>query len=305
MPRRHPDRDEYYRFTGPMRLDKAVRTLEGVLTGIGFDRQTSPAELQALAGWIDEHRNLAWRHPFNELVPKLEAAIADGHLDEEEAADVLWLCGQMQPESQYFDQITADMQRLQGILGGIVADGYVADDEVAALDNWLVDNDHLKRCWPYDELESLLLEVRKDGQIDQRERELLLTFFSEFTTIRGNRALALPLNEVNTPITGLCAVCPEVGFDDHVFSFTGSSTRCTRTELAAIVEQYGGRFWPRITAQVDYLVIGADGNPCWAFSCYGRKVEQAIGLRKQGAKLLLVHENDFWDAVEDRKSRTA
>lgn len=35
-------------------------------------------------------------------------------------------------------------------------------------------------------------------------------------------------------------------------------------------------------------------NPCWAYACYGRKVEQAIGLRKAGSQLLLVHEADFW-----------
>jgi len=34
---------------------------------------------------------------------------------------------------------------------------------------------------------------------------------------------------------------------------------------------------------------------------YGRKVEKAIQLRKEGHKIILVHENDFWDAIEDLK----
>ena len=51
------------------------------------------------------------------------------------------------------------------------------------------------------------------------------------------------------------------------------------------------------TKQTDFLIIGADGNPCWAYACYGRKVEKAVHLRKQGSRLLIVHENDFWDAV--------
>lgn len=60
-------------------------------------------------------------------------------------------------------------------------------------------------------------------------------------------------------------------------------------------------FFNRITKPnaADFLVVGADGNPCWAFACYGRKVEMAIDYRKQGCKLLIVHENDFWDAARD------
>ena len=54
-----------------------------------------------------------------------------------------------------------------------------------------------------------------------------------------------------------------------------------------------------VSAKLDYLIIGADGNPCWAYACYGRKVEKAVDLRKTGSRLLLVHENDFHDAVAD------
>ena len=51
---------------------------------------------------------------------------------------------------------------------------------------------------------------------------------------------------------------------------------------------------------MDYLIVGADGNPCWAFACYGRKIEKAMELRKAGARIALVHESDFHDAVQDR-----
>ncbi len=54
-----------------------------------------------------------------------------------------------------------------------------------------------------------------------------------------------------------------------------------------------------MTAKLNYLVIGAEGNPCWAFACYGRKVEKAVELRKKGIRVVLVHENDFHDAVLD------
>jgi hypothetical protein len=53
-----------------------------------------------------------------------------------------------------------------------------------------------------------------------------------------------------------------------------------------------------VTKNTDYLTIGADGNPRWAYACYGRKVEQAIQYREEGFSILLVHEYDLWDALE-------
>jgi hypothetical protein len=294
---RHSDRDAYWQFTGPMRVDKAVHTLEGILTGISSDGSSSDTELHALNDWLGEHRPLQNRHPFNEIVPKLSDALADGKLDDEEVADVIWLCQKLDPRRGFYDSITQDMQKLQGMLGGIVADGHVSDEEVAALSAWMEENDQLRACWPYTELESLLLEVRKDKQIDERERQQLLTFFSEWTTIRGRRSLDFPLNEINIPISGLCAVAPDVVLKDRTFCFTGASERATRKQFAKMVEARGGKFHPRVTKEIHYLVIGGDGNPCWCFACYGRKVEQAITLRKEGCQLLLVHEIDFWDAV--------
>ena len=61
--------------------------------------------------------------------------------------------------------------------------------------------------------------------------------------------------------------------------------------------QAGGIFKDSVVKNTDFLIVGDEGNPCWAFSCYGRKVEKAIELRKSGSKIQIVHENDFWDCV--------
>jgi len=57
-----------------------------------------------------------------------------------------------------------------------------------------------------------------------------------------------------------------------------------------------------VTRRVNYLVVGADGNPCWAYACYGRKVEKTVALRKKGSAILIVHENDVHDAIADQLS---
>jgi NAD-dependent DNA ligase len=94
-------------------------------------------------------------------------------------------------------------------------------------------------------------------------------------------------------------VCPEVSFEGTKFCFTGASSKYTRADFSALVKRLGGDVVGSVSASLNYLVIGADGNPCWAYACYGRKVEKAVELRKQGARILLVHEHDFHDAVAD------
>jgi NAD-dependent DNA ligase len=90
-----------------------------------------------------------------------------------------------------------------------------------------------------------------------------------------------------------------VVFQGKVFGFTGASTKYSRKEFEEIVQALGGIVARSVSKKLDYLIIGADGNPCWAYACYGRKVEMAVALRKAGARILLVHENDFHDAVAD------
>lgn len=93
----------------------------------------------------------------------------------------------------------------------------------------------------------------------------------------------------------------EVEFDGRVFTFTGTSTKATRQQIVDQITELGAAFSPNVTSQTHYLVVGAGANPCWAFSCYGRKVEKAVEVRKSGGAILIVHESDFWDAVADKK----
>lgn len=291
---------EYAKFTSWARLEKSINTLLGLIEGIAIDSTINESEVSFLNLWLDEHADLQNRHPFNELFPALQTALADGVLTREERDDIVWLCEKLR-STKYFDSTTADLQRLHAILGGIVSDGHVSEDELRGLSSWMQGHDHLKTCWPYDEIDSLILGVMKDRRITDEEQKMLKAFFSEFIAILDDRTITQPLISEETNIIGLCAVCPEIDFRAATFCFTGASSRYTRTELAAIVEGLGGAFSPNVTKAVRYLIIGAEGNPCWAYACYGRKVEKAVELRKRGVRLMLIHENDFHDAVSDAR----
>ncbi|HEX8915683.1 MAG TPA: BRCT domain-containing protein [Humisphaera sp.] len=290
------DNERYIRFTGPARRDKGLNTLKGLLLGVAADGPTPRSELRHLCAWMEDHADFGRFHPFNELLPKLQDAIDDDVLDPDEVADLLWFVGRVQGED-YYDRVTADMQELQGMLAGVVADGAVSDAEIGAVAAWCDDREHLASVWPYDEIRALITNARADGVVTPEERRELLAFFSEFGRDHKHKAVSAAVDKVGLTVKGVCAVCPDVRFDDRTFCFTGTSTRMKRSDIAARIEARGGRFSKNVVRGLDYLVIGADGNPCWAYSCYGRKVEEAVALRRSGARLVLVHEADFWDAV--------
>lgn len=294
----HPDHQKYFRFTSPAQLEKSVNSLLGLIEGIAIDSSINNSEISFLNLWLAEHAELRDRHPYNELIPVVEAAVDDGVITQEEHDDIVWLCERLR-STEYFDVVTADLQRLHAILGGIVSDAKVTEDELRGLSTWLSEHQHLKTCWPYDEIDSLIVGVMKDKIISSEEHSLLKDFFSEFIAVMDDRTITSPVFKEGANIVGLCAVCPEIEFTDSTFCFTGASTRYTRKALVATVESLGGQFTPNVTKSVNYLVIGADGNPCWAYACYGRKVEKAIELREAGVRVVIVHENDFHDAVAD------
>lgn len=294
----HPDQYEYAKFTRRARLEKSVNSLIGLVEGIAIDGRINPSEITFFNRWLVEHQELKDLHPYNELIPRVQEAIEDGVFSAEERDDVRWLCDRL-CSTEYYDKTTAELQRLHGILGGVIADGVVTEEELRGLSQWMNEHEHLRTCWPYDEVGSLITTVMADKKIDEREQKILMNFFSEFVHVLDEKTIVSPSISVETTLVGLCAVCPEIDFKGQRFCFTGSSTRHTRAELTSLVTSLGGEVAGFPSSKVSYLIIGAEGNPCWAYACYGRKVEMAVKLRKEGARILIVHENDFHDAVAD------
>jgi len=295
----HADHEPYMKFTGRARLEKSINSLVGIIEGIAIDGVINDVELGFLDLWLSEHRELRERHPFSELIPAVESAVADGVLSQEEREDLAWLCERL-CASEFFNRTTADLQRLHAILGGVIADTRITEMELRGLSGWMEEHEHLKTCWPFDEIGSLITSVLADKKIDDDEHRMLHAFFAEFIALADGRTLSNPVieDELKT-ITGLCAVCPEITFDGKHFVLTGASSRYTRSKFEEMIAALGGRCAQSPSKKVDYLIIGSNGNPCWAYACYGRKVEKAIELRKAGHRLLIVHEHDFHDAVAD------
>lgn len=296
---------DYRLFTGPAELHKAINTLRGIVAGIATDATVQSDEIAELAHWCELHAPLRDRHPFSEILPIVENACADGVITDEEAKDILWVCSSFASSGKYYDEITSSIQFLAGMIHGMMADNELGDAEIKALYSWISANDFLAGTYPFDEINSLLSSIMADHKITADERNTLLAFLS--TIIEFKDSLNLTEQEyVNLReqycVAGICATCPEITFNDKSFCFTGEFNRGQRKDLLEKVTELGGKAKKSVSSKTDYLVVGNSGNPCWAYACYGRKIEEAMNLRKQGAHVMIVNENDFWDAVDDAEA---
>ena len=292
--------NEYRVFTGPAEHQKAVNSFLGLLDGISIDGIIDEAEIQELRNWYDLHRHLIKNHPFCELLPAIDDALEDGVLTNEEVEDLRWLCQQVST-GKYYDLATCGIQSLQALCYGILADNEVTDEEITQLLAWLEDHSILRGTYPFDEIYSLVCGITEDGVITEDERNTLKAFFAQFVDTRDsynlNEAELAELRE-HYSTQGICAAHPCIEVPDHIICFTGESALHTRHEIEDLITSHGGIFRKAVSGKTDYLVVGAEGNPCWAFSCYGRKIEKAMELRKSGGSVAIINEHDFWNTLE-------
>ena len=270
---------------------RLAHELEGILQGIKADGRIDSLERDRLRRWLNVNEPFASVRPFSELRDRVDHALADGVLTLDECEDLIFVTQKLTTVNPYFDALRSGIQILLGLLAGIVANKKATPEELQALVNWSEEWSHLQGLWPFDEAVSLVTGLINSNASAADRYQYLKTVVDQFP-------LAGEYEESWAPpvIQGICAVNPELVFADKCFVFTGESARGERRLLEARVAEKGGRSHRRVTNDVDYLVVCDDTCPHWAFSCYGRKVEQAYLLRRKGHPITIVHEIDFWDA---------
>lgn len=295
---------EYQHYMTPYDLHRATNTLRGIVAGINTDAKVSQDEINELTHWCQLHSNFRDRHPFSEIIPIIETACEDGVVTEDEAADILWVCSSFAnfaEKGKYYDSIASSIQFLSGLIHGIMADGELSDREIKALRSWIHANEFLSGCYPYDEINTLLIRIMEDNKIDDDERNTILAFLSNLVEFKNsfnlNEKDFAELRETYS-VPGICASNPDVQFEGRTFCLTGAFYRGTKKEISEVILRLGGSVMDRVSKKIDYLIVGNAGNPCWAFTCYGRKIEDAVKLRKEGANVVIVNETDFFTSVD-------
>lgn len=287
-------------FTAKSQADKAINSLKGILLGIMSDGIVNKKETAELHQWVIIHKELINRNPFKEFMIIVEEATRNGIPPKEAIDDLFWLCQKYESDNYYYNPITSDLQILQGICHGILSDGIINEEEVFNLNKWLGENEHLNTYYPYDEIRSLVLSIVSDKKVDEEEKLVLKAYLNQFVKLTDKDIKKRIDSETNgIQISAHCTSEPNVTFKGKTFCITGILKRGNRKELAQQIEILGGIPTGNVTKKTDYLIVGDNGNPAWAFACYGRKVEKALNLRKEGHVISLIHEFDFSDIIED------
>lgn len=290
------DNCTYLRFSNPSLIEKDFQTLIGILEGIRSDLVINIIEHNELRDWVNSHKEYENKPPYSEAITMIRAAVADGVLSDSEIEDIIWYCKRFIDKNDYFDSITGGIQQLLGIVKGIIIDQEINIAELAFLDQWLEENEYLKNAWPYDELYSLTTKIIQDKAITAEEHHALLNFFQALTGENSHSTSNTAL--IDTLKTGFYQIDPVITIPERTFCITGISKKYKRKEIAQKIELYGGFMVDNVSAKLDYLIVCNEKNNCWAFTCYGRKIEEAIKHRKSGIPLVIVHEFDLYDELE-------
>ena len=292
------DQGKHILFSSPAIIEKDLRTLTGILEGIACDNQIDTNEIEGVKQWMEDCAPRKHRSPYLQVFELLDDALEDGILTKEETENITWYCNNYNQNSGYYSILTAGIQQMLGIVKGIITDKIINADEIRYLDNWMEENDVLKNSWPYDELYNLTTKIINKKCILEKEHDALLTFCESIVGQNQNKSTSSLVDSLKT---GYYQIDPDIRIPGHLFCLTGISRKYKRREIAEIIELYGGFVSNTVSAKVNYLLVCDDKNECWAFSCYGKKIEQAISHRQKGMPLVIVHENDFFDALENYK----
>lgn len=274
-------------FMGNAINDKSVNTFIGFLEGVTIDGKINEREVDAIIEW---HKNMPELHSsqFEMLFKVLsEITTVDGISDEEKELFIKVL--KLFKSTDFYKNHTADVQRLHGVLAGLVCDSDLILDELVCLNIWLKDHDHLEEDILYQEVFGALRPLRTKKNLTTAEINSIFRLIARYVDPANHGQLRKCVESMDNPdfYKG------QLKLEDTVYCFTGASTRFKKSEWKALVENNGAKFVDDMTLSVDYLVICNKGNSAWAHVSYGRKFEQAKKWQNEGNTIKIITEDDF------------
>lgn len=186
------------------------------------------------------------------------------------------------------------IELLLGMVTGIVADQQLHDMEIKFLASWLAENKYAASVWPGCVIAQRIQLVMEDGVITDEERSNLLETLQQMavndfsnTGSAAPEVLQLPLQDDG-----------HVDIRDQHICLTGEFIFGTRSACEKISQAAGALPTSTITKKVAYLIIGTNVSPHWAHTSYGRKIEQAIELQKNGHPIRIISERKWNDSMQ-------
>ena len=184
-------------------------------------------------------------------------------------------------------RLDRNTDELIGICRGVLADGSINVSEMAFLRDWVDRHQEFAHEYIFNALFHRIADALTDGVISADEERDLLALLQGVVggEADGEQSVAsltstLPLDDPP----------PSINFNDHVFVVTGTFDFGPRSAVIEAIETRGGTVRDALSSRTDYLVVGMLGSRDWIHSSYGRKIEQALKLREEGATLVIIGE---------------
>lgn len=80
---------------------------------------------------------------------------------------------------------------------------------------------------------------------------------------------------------------------------TGSFYTMSRKQIGELIESRGAKLDKSVNRKIDLLVVGGMASRDWAFSSFGRKIEEALTVRKYGTPLLIIDEKQITEWLNE------
>lgn len=273
--------------------DKLFANLISIIDGVLSDSELSDSEIIYLTTWLSDSNQIADNVFVMLLQERISRALEDGVITDEERKELKQTLLDVQQSIMDMPNIDlyskeSDVNLLNGLCKGIVADRQLDIEEINYLDWWLTQNGMLKNNYPGKHLYELVKAIKEDGVIDQDESELLYKALVDFSGtdldsgVVDGLSSQLPCDAIDLLDISGATVC-----------LTGNFVTGKRSLVSKMIENAGGKVIDKVTQSANYLVIGALSSRDWRYSSHGRKIEKAISDRDSGKSTVKITTEDI------------
>lgn len=190
-------------------------------------------------------------------------------------------------------QITRAAQLLDGLVLGVIADGELNDREIQMLATWLRENEAVTSVWPGSAIAEHVRTVLADGVITPDERASLLAALQSIMSSDFVETGAVAPQVAGLPYDHEC----DVAMREAGLCLTGEFLFGTRASCERLSEKGGAVIRSSVSKKVRYLVVGTHVSPNWIAESYGRKIQEAIELRDRGHQIYVIPERRWMEAL--------
>lgn len=248
-------------------------------------------EIKALIVWVETYPQSIQIPHFDNLYNVCIRAYENPCFLEDKKSEVIQIF-KLFKKSEFFISGTADIQRLHGVLAGIICDKELRAKEVLALKEWMVQRKYLKGNFLYDDVFSILSPVMNLSDVTDDIKRTLINNLEKYLNI-DDYGLPLLVVASSESVDNPDFFYQKIAIKESIICITGASERYSKNQWKELIESNGGVFTDSLTQKVNYLVVCNKGNPNWAHMSYGRKFEQAKKIQSTGNRIKLLTEDFF------------